>query len=431
MSISENTMNVDQPAIKKTKRDDLTAKPQGLSLHGTKRAALGTINGNTRKQPSRAAKQSSKAKGYYHFNDENAKGQAGSSGFCIPSSAALPGFSIHVDDAPPMVSGVSLSAGDISEFPLASAVTTLQRPAELENVGPFVIDDESPMVLDISSRTEPDVEVIEDDEEPRIESVIEDVPEYAEDIFQYLREAELKNRPKPGYMKKQPDITASMRSILVDWLVEVSEEYRLHNETLYLAVSYIDRFLSQMSVLRAKLQLVGTASMFLAAKFEEIYPPEVTEFVYITDDTYTTKQVLRMEHLVLKVLSFDVATPTINCFLGRFLKAAQTDKRTEDLARYLCELTLQEGDFMKYLPSTIAASSICLALHTFHQQSWTSLLAKYTEYQLEDILPCVQDMHKIFVSAPSQTQQAVREKYKASKYSNVSLTQALTNPPTL
>ena len=76
---------------------------------------------------------------------------------------------------------------------------------------------------------------------------------------------QLKNRPKPGYMKKQPDITASMRSILVDWLVEVSEEYRLHNETLYLAVSYIDRFLSQMSVLRAKLQLVGTASMFLAA----------------------------------------------------------------------------------------------------------------------------------------------------------------------
>ena len=59
----------------------------------------------------------------------------------------------------------------------------------------------------------------------------------------------------------------------------------------------------------------------------------MTEFVYITDDTYTTKQVLRMEHLVLKVLSFDVATPTINCFLGRFLKAAQTDKRTEDLAR--------------------------------------------------------------------------------------------------
>ena len=66
-------------------------------------------------------------------------------------------------------------------------------------------------------------------------------------------------------MRKQPDITNSMRCILIDWLVEVAEEYRLHNETLYLATAFIDRFLSQMSVLRAKLQLVGTASMFVAS----------------------------------------------------------------------------------------------------------------------------------------------------------------------
>lgn len=56
-----------------------------------------------------------------------------------------------------------------------------------------------------------------------------------------------------------------MRAILVDWLVEVSEEYRLQSETLCLAVNYIDRFLSFMSVVRAKLQLVGTAAMFIAS----------------------------------------------------------------------------------------------------------------------------------------------------------------------
>ena len=66
-------------------------------------------------------------------------------------------------------------------------------------------------------------------------------------------------------MKKQPDITDSMRSILVDWLIEVAEEYKLHRETLFLSVSYIDRFLSQMSVLRGKLQLVGAACMFTAS----------------------------------------------------------------------------------------------------------------------------------------------------------------------
>lgn len=72
-------------------------------------------------------------------------------------------------------------------------------------------------------------------------------------------------RPKPGYIKKQPDITNSMRVVLVDWLVEVGEEYKLCAETIYLAVNYMDRFLSCMSVLRGKLQLVGTAAVLLAA----------------------------------------------------------------------------------------------------------------------------------------------------------------------
>ena len=92
-------------------------------------------------------------------------------------------------------------------------------------------------------------------------------------------------------MKKQPDINNSMRAILVDWLVEVAEEYKLSPDTLYLAVNYIDRFLSSMVVLRKKLQLVGTACMLIASKLEEIYPPEVAEFVYITDDTYSGKEV--------------------------------------------------------------------------------------------------------------------------------------------
>lgn len=142
-----------------------------------------------------------------------------------------------------------------------------------------------------------------------------EVEEYQRDILKHLKEAELKHRPKAGYMLKQPDITHSMRTILVDWLVEVGEEYRLQNETLCLAISYIDRFLSFMSVVRAKLQLVGTAAMLIAAKYEEIYPPDVAEFTYITDDTYTRNQVLRMETLILKVLSFDLSVPTYLAFI--------------------------------------------------------------------------------------------------------------------
>lgn len=145
-----------------------------------------------------------------------------------------------------------------------------------------------------------------------------ELEEYREDILEYMKESEQQHRPKHMYMRKQPDINHSMRTILVDWLVEVCEEYRLQSETLCLAISYIDRFLSVMSVVRAKLQLVGTAAMFIAAKYEEIYPPDVGEFVYITDNTYTKKQVLRMEQLILKVLTFDLCVPTFSTFLTAY-----------------------------------------------------------------------------------------------------------------
>lgn len=162
---------------------------------------------------------------------------------------------------------------------------------------------DSPMVLDTSLHVLQPMSYSEMREQ-------EAGSEYAQDIYNYLRGQEVKLTPKSNYMSKQPDITPTMRTILVDWLVEVAEEYRLHPETLFLGISYVDRFLSSMSVIRSKLQLVGTSALFIAAKFEEVYPPDVSEFVFITDDTYTKKQVLRMEHLILKVLSFDMAAPT-------------------------------------------------------------------------------------------------------------------------
>jgi len=257
-----------------------------------------------------------------------------------------------------------------------------------------------------------------------------------DEILEYMREEEQKNRPKCTYMSKQPDINNSMRSILIDWLVEVSEEYKLNTETLYLAVNYTDRFLSQMSVLRGKLQLVGTTSMYIAAKYEEISPPDVHEFVYITDDTYTKKQVLRMEHLLLKVLDFRMNTPTINCFLThylRFLKMSglNTSDKVEHLAKYLAELTLIESDiFLRFLPSQVAASAIYLSLITLNKK-WTKSIAEQLGYDFEltELKECIEFLHVSMINAPTLTQQAIQEKYKSSKYSSVSTLEALESLP--
>ena len=59
------------------------------------------------------------------------------------------------------------------------------------------------------------------------------------------------------------------------------------SDTLYLAVSYLDRYLSTHRVMRSRLQLVGVTCLLLAAKYEEIYAPNIEEFCYITDNTYS------------------------------------------------------------------------------------------------------------------------------------------------
>ncbi|KAK2848829.1 hypothetical protein Q5P01_008663 [Channa striata] len=281
-----------------------------------------------------------------------------------------------------------------------------------------------PSAMDVSFDSPMDMSVVEREEKP---VDVNEVPEYAAEIHTYLREMEIKTQPKAGYMKKQPDITNSMRAILVDWLVEVGEEYKLQNETLYLAVNYIDRFLSSMSVLRGKLQLVGTAAMLLASKFEEIYPPEVAEFVYITDDTYTKKQLLRMEHLVLKVLSFDLAAPTINQFLTQYFLNHSVNKQVESLAMYLGELSLVDSEpSLKYLPSQMAAAAYIVANNTVTGGSWPKSLIERTGYSLEELMPCVEDLHQTYLSAAQHAQQSVREKYKGPKYLEVANIEAPT-----
>lgn len=246
--------------------------------------------------------------------------------------------------------------------------------------------------------------------------------EYSEEVHQYLRDMEVRIRPRANYMMRQPDITHSMRSILVDWLVEVSQEYKLEVETLYLTVSYIDRFLSSMSVLRSKLQLVGAASMFIASKYEEVYPPDLSEFVYITDDTYSKKQVLKMEHVILKALAFDLSAPTIYYFLQRILCLCNIPDNIKNLAKYLSELTLLEGEvFLRFLPSEIAASALALANFTFGCVPWTDDMWEVSGYKLKHLDDCIVALHIMFLNANECKHKAIREKYKSPLLNAVSL----------
>jgi Cyclin, N-terminal domain len=127
---------------------------------------------------------------------------------------------------------------------------------------------------------------------------------YVSDMYAHFREKELVTSVRPGFMVKQSHINERMRAILVDWLVEVHLKFKLVPETLYLTINLIDRHLNLKEVSRPKLQLVGVTCLLIASKYEEIYPPELRDLVYICDRAYSKNDVSVQLLLNLKMTTY-------------------------------------------------------------------------------------------------------------------------------
>ncbi|WCJ29774.1 cyclin a2 1 [Euphorbia peplus] len=256
---------------------------------------------------------------------------------------------------------------------------------------------------------------------------------YASDIYKNRRVKELDQRPSTNYMERlQHDITPSMRGILIDWLVEVSEEYRLVPDTLYLTVNLIDRFLSENYIEKQRLQLLGVTCMLISSKYEEICAPRIEDFCFITDNTYTRREVLKMERQILHFLCFQISVPTTKTFLRRYIQAAQASYKLprielELLGNYLTELTLIEYDFLKFLPSLVAASAVFLARWTLDQSHhpWNPTLEHYTSYNASELKDTVLALEDLQLNTNGCSLNAIREKYRQQKFKCVA---TLTSP---
>ncbi|XP_028077915.1 putative cyclin-A3-1 [Camellia sinensis] len=224
------------------------------------------------------------------------------------------------------------------------------------------------------------------------------------------------------------DVSPNMRAILVDWLVKVAEEYKLHSDTLHLSISYIDRFLSMNDLNRKKLQLLGVSSMLIALKYEKINHPPVDEFCYVTDNAYTKKEVVKMEADILKHLKFEVGGPTIMTFLGYYFTVVALEDyqipnlKLEFLGYYLAELSLLENDCVILLLALVAASVVFLSRFTIQPKlhPWSSALQDFSSYKPADLKECVPIIHDLQLSKRRGPLVASRNKYKQHEFKCIS-----------
>ncbi|KAL0697985.1 hypothetical protein Bca4012_054107 [Brassica carinata] len=295
-------------------------------------------------------------------------------------------------------------------------------------------DFSEPMFVQHTQAMMEEIEMEDADEEEEEERVINidacdeknplAVVEYINDIYDFFKKSEELSCVPPNYMDNQQDLNERMRGILIDWLIEVHYKFELMEETLYLTVSVIDRFLAVHPIVRKKLQLVGVTALLLACKYEEVSVPVVDDLILISDKAYTRREVLDMEKLMANTLQFNFSLPTPYVFMRRFLKAAQSDKKLEVLSFFIIELCLVEYEMLEYTPSMLAASAIYTARCTLNGfEEWSKTCEFHTGYKEEQLLACARKMVGFHNKAGTGKLTGVHRKYNTSKFSYAARTE--------
>jgi len=274
--------------------------------------------------------------------------------------------------------------------------------------------------------------------------------DYVNYIFKYYTEREDKFQIH-DYIKEQPQINKSMRLLLVDWMVEVQQQLEFNHEVLYLSVKLLDLYLSSRRVEKEKLQLLGGAAMFIACKFEERMPPIIDDFIYVSDNAYNRKELIKMEIDILKSVRFDIGIPLSYTFLRRYAKCVKADMKFLTLARYILELSLQDYSFVYVKDSLKACAALFLALKmtvayennhkaaseksnqpmtvsaaNLSATEWNATLVHYTGYHVSDFIDLITAMNNLIFTAPSSKYKTIFRKYSHPVFYEVAKVAPLT-----
>ncbi|KAL1458189.1 hypothetical protein WDU94_008357 [Cyamophila willieti] len=242
---------------------------------------------------------------------------------------------------------------------------------------------------------------------------------YAMHIFEYLKSRELHFKIK-DYLPFQSTsekgrISAEMRSVLVDWMVEVQETFELNHETLYLAVKLVDLFLSKALCSRENLQLLGATAIFVSSKFDDRIPPQLSDLEYICSHTYSVQDLKDMEIKLVSTVGFDLGIPLSYRFLRRYARCNRIQLPLLTLARYILELSLMEYSLSRESDSKLASASLYLAQRMNQMEPWNSTLEYYSGYKVSCFKHLVIELNRLLSCQPRtvmmQTLSTVYNKY--------------------
>ena len=244
--------------------------------------------------------------------------------------------------------------------------------------------------------------------------------DYHDSILSHLKQSEERYRVDPDYFSTQREITSTMRSILVDWLVDVSVRFRLQQQTLFLTVNVLDRFLSRESVTKNDLQLVGVSTLMLCSKYQEIYPPPLNDFVKVCDNAYSQQQILDFESFVILTIDFDLTQPTSLSFLDHFQLHLCLNERAVSFCKYILETALLAKSSNGFKNSELASGAILLIFKIFKTENWKDRFQSNVLSDERTSRSSAKLLCQLIQGIDDSSLRAVKRKYSTNEYHEVS-----------
>jgi hypothetical protein len=246
------------------------------------------------------------------------------------------------------------------------------------------------------------------------------VPQFFVSIENQLIQTKHLSLPCPNYMSRQSDINEKMRAILIDWLVDVCLKYKMRPQTLFIVVDVVDRFLSQTQIKRNHLQLVGISALMLVAKYEEIYPPNIKEYVTVCDNAYTREQLLEQESQILLALEFNLVRPTSLEFLELFQQRLGLQEGHFVFARYLLENCLLDYSCLLHDKLSLAAGAVFLVNRIFKVEMQSFDFESIFQVSYAHIKETAKTIYQTMCKNEKDSLQALKRKFASKSLFEVS-----------
>ena len=209
--------------------------------------------------------------------------------------------------------------------------------------------------------------------------------EYLDEIYinLLLDEKKFKNKINPEYFSFQKSINYKMRSILIDWIIEIHFYFKFLKKTLFQTVYIIDAYLSKKNIDKKFLQLLGVASLLISCKENEIIYPSLNKLIQLTDNAFSISELKNMEIKIMKTLNFDILSPTAEEFFEINAKFFNFSDEHMCVGEYFLKCSLIGYNMLKYNQSTIAIACGYIIMKCFNLEG-TDLILKNCNFDIKE-----------------------------------------------